>query len=99
MHPNLRWHFYIVPKGWRPAATENLSNPEDFTTAPLTCLAPDFKGDHLRLKFRDPSVLQAPQDSAEAGAGSRGCGGKVRPGVGLARGLAVKALIGHGCVL
>lgn len=55
-HPNLRWHFYVAPKSWSAADSENLTEGAKFTTAPLTMLAPGFKGDHLRLKFKDPSA-------------------------------------------
>lgn len=55
-HPNLRWHFYVAPKDWQAAPTENLSRVDEFTTAPLENLALGFNSDHLRLKFKDPSA-------------------------------------------
>lgn len=56
-HPNLRWHFYIALKDWKPSGTEDLSSSNKITTAPLTCLAPGLHCNYLRQKFTDPRTL------------------------------------------
>ena len=51
-HPNLRWHFYVAPEGWRASGAENLSQAHLFTTGPLTFLAEHFHSKELSKRFK-----------------------------------------------